>query len=218
MAFVLMQSPRPRSKSLALFSHLGALGLFLFAILDSSPVPTFGGADILLIFLVVTRPHPWYEFVAAATAGSVIGAFLTFRAARRAGKQFVYGKFGTRSVSKILSYFDQWGPGIILASTAIPFPLPTGVFFAAAGASDRYTSRGFLTLVALARAARYSAVALLAHFYGRHIIRVLRHPAQNLGWFAFFAVIFLVVIAVSFAVKRRWQTALPGDARSRATH
>lgn len=209
MAFVLIQAARPRSKSLALFSHFGALGLFLFAILDSSPIPTFGGADILLIFLVATRPHPWYEFAAAAIAGSVLGAYLTFRAARRAGREFLYGKFGSRSLPKLLSYFDKWGSGAIVASTAIPFPLPTGVFFAAAGASDRYTSREFLIMVALSRAVRYCTVGLVAHVYGRHIIRVLRHPTEHWGWFAFFAVIFAAVITTSFLLRRRSQHSLP---------
>jgi hypothetical protein len=54
---------------MAAFAHLGALGLFAFAILDSSPVPTFGGADILLIILVATRPHPWYEYTGRSDSG-----------------------------------------------------------------------------------------------------------------------------------------------------
>src|SRR5581483_9735540 len=110
------------------FAHLGALGLFLFAIVDSSPIPTFGGADILTVILVATRPYPWYEFAAAATAGSLIGAYITFRLARRAGRHYLEGKLGAR----FLNFFQKWGTGALVASTAIPFPLPTGVLFAAA--------------------------------------------------------------------------------------
>ena len=204
MLFDLLQSTRRGpSKSVAFFSHLGAFGLFLFAILDSSPVPTFGGADVLLIILVATRPHPWYEFAAAATAGSVIGAYVTFRTARRAGREFLSRKFGERRVPKLLDYFDKWGAGALVASTAVPFPFPTGVFFAAAGASDQYTSRKFLTLVATSRAIRYSAVGFIAHVYGRHILRVLRHPTQHWGWFALFAAIFAAVVAATFFINRR---------------
>ena len=202
MTFGLIQAARPRSKTIALFSHLGALGLFLFAILDSSPVPTFGGADILLILLVATRPHPWYEFAAATVAGSVVGAYITFRMARHAGRQFIYGKFRKRGLPKLLGYFEKWGTGALVASSAIPFPLPTGVFFAAAGASDRYTSRKFLTIVALSRALRYSAVGFIAHLYGRHIIRVLRHPTEHWGWFALFTAIFVAVIATGFLLNK----------------
>ncbi len=35
----------------SIFRHLGVFGLFLFAILDSSPLPTFGGPDILIALL-----------------------------------------------------------------------------------------------------------------------------------------------------------------------
>src|ERR1700686_5026358 len=48
--------------SLSIFRHLGAFGLFFLAILDSSPLPTFGGPDILLVILVSTRRNPWYEY------------------------------------------------------------------------------------------------------------------------------------------------------------
>jgi membrane protein YqaA with SNARE-associated domain len=150
----LLQAPtRRRSGTTAAFAHLGALGLFAFAILDSSPVPTFGGADILLIILVATRPHPWYEYTAAATAGSVIGAHVTFRLARRAGRAYLDRRIGKGIVSKFLTFFEKWGTGALVASTAIPFPLPTGLLFAAAGASDYYSTRKYLTVVSLSRVA-----------------------------------------------------------------
>jgi len=39
----------------SMFRHLGALGLFFLAILDSSPLPTFGGPDILTAILAATH-------------------------------------------------------------------------------------------------------------------------------------------------------------------
>jgi len=67
------------------------------------------------------------------------------------------------------------------ASTAIPIPTPTSMFFAAAGASD-FPLPKFLIVVALCRAARYSAIAFVAEHYGRRFIRVLRHPLEHWGW------------------------------------
>src|SRR5438874_13214800 len=67
----------------SMFRHLGALGLFFLAILDSSPLPTLGGPDILTAILAASHRNPWYEYAAVATAGSVVGALLTFRVARR---------------------------------------------------------------------------------------------------------------------------------------
>jgi membrane protein YqaA with SNARE-associated domain len=90
-----------------MFRHLGALGLFLLAILDSSPLPTFGGPDILTAILAASHRDPWYEYAAVATAGSVIGAYLTFRLARRAGSAYLHSKFGHRKLDVILRYFDR---------------------------------------------------------------------------------------------------------------
>ncbi len=84
MLDVFVQStPKSTSHSLtSTFLHLGALGLFFVAIIDSSPLPTFGGPDILTAILAAQQRNPWYEYAACATAGSVLGAWLTFRIAQ----------------------------------------------------------------------------------------------------------------------------------------
>src|ERR1700683_1409584 len=63
MLIVFIQTARGRSIS-SMFRHLGALGLFFLAILDSSPLPTFGGPDILIAILAATHRNPWYEYAA----------------------------------------------------------------------------------------------------------------------------------------------------------
>ncbi len=186
--------------------HLGALGLFLLAILDSSPLPTFGGPDILIAILAARHTTPWYELVTVATAGSVIGAFLTFRLARKAGAAYLNSKFGEGRVSTLLARFRQWGSGILVASTAIPFPFPTSMIFAAAGASD-YPLGKYLAIVVACRAVRYTAIGLVADLYGRHFIRVLRHPLQYWGWLLIFAAVISVLIGGGIQMKRRLATA-----------
>src|SRR5208283_3848435 len=143
----------------SMFRHLGALGLFFLAILDSSPLPTFGGPDILTAILAASHRDPWYEYAAVATAGSVFGAYLTFRVARKAGSAYLHSKFGHRKLDVILSFFHKWGTGAIAVSTAVPFPWPTSVLFAAAGASN-YSVGRFLTVVTICRSARYALIAI----------------------------------------------------------
>jgi len=189
--------------------HLGALGLFFLAILDSSPLPTFGGPDILTAILSASHRDPWYEYAAMATAGSVIGAYLTFRIARKAGSAYLDSKFGKGKVSKFLKLFKKWGTGTLFASTAIPIPSPTSLFFAAAGASD-YPKGKFLVIVAVGRALRYATIAIVADHYGRHFIRVLRHPSQYWGWLLLFSALIVGLIAGGILVNRRLETA-PAD-------
>jgi len=189
--------------------HLGALGLFFLAILDSSPLPTFGGPDILTAILSASHRDLWYEYAAMATAGSVIGAYLTFRIARKAGSAYLDSKFGKGKVSKFLKLFKKWGTGTLFASTAIPIPSPTSLFFAAAGASD-YPKGKFLVIVAVGRALRYATIAIVADHYGRHFIRVLRHPSQYWGWLLLFSALIVGLIAGGILVNRRLETA-PAD-------
>jgi len=186
----------------SMFRHLGALGLFFLAILDSSPLPTFGGPDILTAISAASHRNPWYEYAAVATAGSVIGALLTFRVARRAGSAYLHSKFGNRKLDAILSFFHKWGTSALAASTAVPFPFPTSVFFGAAGASNYGLGR-FLTVVTICRAARYGIIAIVADHYGRHFIRALRQPSQYWGWLLLFAAVIFSLIIAGIAVNRR---------------
>src|SRR5581483_627076 len=204
MLLSLLQARRVKhNRVLAAFRHLGALGLFFLAILDGTPLPTFGGPDILIAILVVSRRNPWYEYTAAATAGAVIGAYLTFSLARHAGQAYLESKFGGERFAKLLKLFDRWGMGIVVASCAIPFPLPTSLFFAAAGASGKHRTPKFLSAVALARGFRYTCVAAIAHVYGRHFIRVLRHPTQYWGWLLLLSAIFISLIVSGLLINRR---------------
>ncbi|MGO9439629.1 MAG: YqaA family protein [Terriglobales bacterium] len=198
---------RPVSRTFAAtLRHLGALGLFFLAILDSSPLPTFGGPDILTAVLSASHRDPWYEYAAMATAGSVLGAYFTFRVARHAGSAYLDKKFKKTKLAKFLKLFKRWGSGTLFASTAIPIPTPTSMFFAAAGASD-YPLGKFLAIVTIGRVVRYSAIAFVADHYGRHFIRALRHPMQYWGWMLLFVALMIALIAGGIFVSRRLETA-----------
>jgi len=211
MLNLLVPAPRRRtSPSLATtLRHLGAAGLFFLAILDSTPLPTFGGPDIATALLAAGHHPLWWEYAASATAGSVIGAFLTFRVARKAGSAYLDKKFKKGKLSKFLKLFRHWGTGTLIASTAIPLPSPTSMFFAAAGAGDYPQSR-FLAIVTVCRVVRYFGIAYVASHYGRHFLRVLRHPLQHWGWLALFIGLTVVLLVGGIIASRRLE-AVPAD-------
>ena len=153
--------------------------------------------------LAASQTNPWYEYAAVATAGSVLGAYFTFRIARKLGSAYLHSKFKNRKLNAMLDFFQKWGTGALAASTAIPFPFPTSMFFAAAGASNYGVVR-FLTVVTICRGLRYTLVAIIADRYGRHFIRVLRHPVQYWGWLLLFAAVGLTLIAAGVALNRRF--------------
>jgi membrane protein YqaA with SNARE-associated domain len=132
----------------------------------------------------------------------VIGAYITFRIARKAGSAYLDSKFGQGRVSSFLKLFQQWGTGTLVATTAIPIPFPTAMVFAAAGASDYKMSR-YIPIVAVCRGVRYSVIAIVAELYGRRFIRVLRHPVQYWGWLLVFVVLALGLVAVAIVINKR---------------
>ena len=192
----------------ALVRHLGGFGLFLLAIVDSSPIPTFGGLDILTAILAARQREPWYYYAAVATAGSVIGAYLTFRMARKAGLDYLNRKFRKRKVVKLLKYFQRWGTGALVVSTVIPLPFPTSAFFAVAGALD-YPLRTFMVVVALGRAVRYGAIAAIASHYGRRFVVGLRHLGRHSAWLLAIAAAVVIVVTAAIVLRKRLQSSRP---------
>ncbi len=207
MLNLLAQAHRQRHSTsvAATLRHLGAAGLFCLAILDSSPLPTFGGLDIATALLAAGHRALWYEYAASATAGSIVGAWLTFRVARGAGSAYLDRKFKKNVVGKFLKLFHRWGTGSLVASTLIPIPTPTSLFFAAAGASD-YPRGRFMAIVTICRGIRYFGIAFVAAHYGRHFLRVLRHPLQHWGWLALFVGFTCVLVAGGVVLSRRLET------------
>ena len=198
----LQNAPARRRGFSSIFRHWGAFGLFFLAILDSSPLPTFGGPDILIAILAASHRDPWYEYAIVATAGSLIGAYFTFRLARRAGALYLNSKFGEGRVSVFLKIFRNWGTSVLVASTAIPFPFPTSMFFAAAGASG-YALNKYIAVVATCRFVRYAVIGIVADLYGRHFVRVLRHPIQYWGWLLLFMALAVGFILTGILINRR---------------
>jgi len=220
---LLLQAANParRRGITSIFRHFGALGLFALAILDSSPLPTFAGPDILTAILAVRQRNPWYEYAAVATAGSVIGAYFTYRLAQKAGRVYLNRKFEKGKVSVALNLFAKWGAAILIPSTAIPFPFPTSLLFAAAGASG-YRRSKYLTIIASCRAVRYATIAIVADHYGRHFVRALRNPAQYWVWLVLAIVLVIGLIVAAILMNRRfaaasaaWASANPQSAAQR---
>ena len=191
-----------------LVRHLGGFGLFLLAIVDSTPIPTFGGLDILTAILAARHREPWYYYAGVATAGSVIGAYFTFRMTRKAGLDYLNRKFGKRKVARLLKYFERWGAGALVVSTVIPLPFPTSAFFAIAGVLD-YPLRTFIVVVALGRAVRYGAIAAIASYYGRRFVVGLRHLGQHSGWLLAIAAAVIIAMTAAIVMRKRLESSRP---------
>src|SRR5713101_2547348 len=130
------------------FLHLGGVGLIPLGLLDSSVIPLPGSMDVLTILLAARDQHLWFYYALMATAGSVLGGFVTYRMARRGGKEAVARKFSQRAADGAYKIFERWGFGAIAVPAVLPPPFPMVAFVLAAGAMQ-YSAGKFLIALTL---------------------------------------------------------------------
>ena len=136
--------------------------------------------DVATILLAARDKPLWFYYALMATAGSVAGAFLTYRLARKGGKAALAKRFPERKVKKVLKTFERWGFAAILVPALLPPPFPLVPFLVAAGAMQ-YPLAKFLVALTAGRLARYFILAFLGAHYGRQILAVFaRHAAVTL--------------------------------------
>jgi len=201
------RAPRPSGWQ-ATLRHLGGFGLFALAILDGSPVPTLGGPDLVTAILAARHREPWYYYSAIATIGGVIGSFITYSIARKAGEAYLTRKLGESRVHRLLAFVRQWGAGTLVVATLFPPPFPATMVFAAAGILN-YPSRRYLIAVAAGRALRYSLLALAGEHYGRHFVRLVRHPERYLGWSILIGGLVIAMVVAALFTWRWMREAAP---------
>jgi membrane protein YqaA with SNARE-associated domain len=153
-------------------THLGALGLFSVAVIDSSaiPLPLPGSTDLLLLWLVAYRGNPWL-LASCAIVGSVLGGYTTWQIGRRGGEAALRRYVPARLLKRVVRWVERHPVLAVFVPAMLPPPIPLLPFALASGALGVSRPR-FLAVYAAARTLRYSLVAWLAVAYGRRIVRV----------------------------------------------
>jgi membrane protein YqaA with SNARE-associated domain len=184
-------------------AQLGGVGLIPLGLLDASLVPIPGSMDVLTIVLAARDSKLWFYYAGMATLGSVIGALVTFRLARKGGKETLMRKVSAARAERIIEIFSRWGFWSITIAALLPPPVPMVPFVIAAGATQ-YSTERFLVALTLGRVIRYSLLALLAARYGRQIINFIAHPAHPSLYAAFgVAVIVGVITLVVLSARKK---------------
>jgi membrane protein YqaA with SNARE-associated domain len=211
LAIVLLAS---KKSALRWLIHLGGPSLILLGLADNSLIPMPGSTDIVTILLAAHHRNLWVYYAMMATAGAVLGGYLTYRMARKGGKETLEKRFSKRKTDKIYAIFSRWGFAAVAIPAILPPPFPIVPMLLAAGAMQ-YPTRKFLTALAVGRGIRFTILAYLGVRYGRHIVK-------------FFALYYwptlLVLIAFSvlgglyglFEYRRGQQTSGPETPRPRS--
>ena len=177
--FALLASSTSRNLTRWLL-HLGGIGLIPLGLLDSSVIPLPGSMDFATVLFSARDKQLWFYYALMATAGSVLGSFVTYRLARKGGKEALAKKFSKQRVDKALKTFERWGFAAIAIPALLPPPFPFVPFIIAAGAMQ-YSRTKFLAAIAMGRLVRYGILAFLGARYGRHILSLFsRHAYATL--------------------------------------
>jgi membrane protein YqaA with SNARE-associated domain len=160
-------------------THLGALGLFSVAVVDSSviPLPLPGSTDLLLLWLVAHNGDPWL-LAPCAIAGSILGGYTTWQIGRRGGEEALRHYVPARLLSRIVGWVERHRILAVFLPALLPPPIPLLPFALASGALGVSRSR-FLAVFGAARSLRYSFIAWLAVTYGRRIVRLWSATLQT---------------------------------------
>src|SRR5271166_4912874 len=91
--------------------RLGGPGLILLGIADNTPfvsVPA-GGMEVFIVLLAAHR-HEWWPYYAfMATVGEVLGGYVTYRLARKGGKQALEKKVSKQRAEMVYRGFEKFG-------------------------------------------------------------------------------------------------------------
>jgi membrane protein YqaA with SNARE-associated domain len=149
--------------------HLGGLGLVLLGIADSSLIPLTGSMDVLTIYLAALHRDMWPFYALMATAGAMIGGYITYSLARQGGKEVMAYKLSPERAAQVSRAFERWGFGAVAVPAILPPPFPIVPFLLAAGALQ-YSRKKFLVALAVGRGTRFTIVAGLGALYGDQIV------------------------------------------------
>ena len=180
--------------------HLGSVGLFLVAVVDSSviPLPLPGSTDLLLLWLVAHNGDPWL-LASIAVAGSLLGGYTTWQIGRRGGKPALRHYVPAYLLGRIVVWVEHHPILAVFLPAVLPPPIPLSPFVLASGALGVSRNR-FLVVFGVARCLRYSLIAWLGVVYGRHAIRLWSGVLEK--WSTTLLCVFagLLVIGVCFGI------------------
>lgn len=148
-------------------------GPFVMAALDTSMLFFLPfGIDALVIFMAARNPDLFWLYPLMATAGSLVGASITFWIGRKAGAAGVERLVPRKRYERLKCRVSESGAIAMALPALLPPPFPLTPFILTCGALDVNRVRFFATL-GVVRLVRFGAEATLARIYGRGVLAVL---------------------------------------------
>ena len=172
------------------FRRLGWLGLLLLGVLDSSFLFLPFSNDFLLIALVSsTRGPVWIFYVLVSAIGSLLGVLIVDLLMRKAGEEGLERFVKPKRVKQLKAKLDKGVGWVVFTSTLLPPPFPFTPVIMSASALQCSRTKLYMG-VFVGRLVRFTIEALLALYFGKHVLRFLNSPVVD------YFVYVLVAIAI----------------------
>ncbi len=207
------------------FVHLllsyGIFGLFLVSIVDSSfiPLPLPGVTDIMLVFFAASHANP-VLLVVAATVGSALGGWFSYRVGQSGGLAFIEKRTPVRIFKRVTNWMEAHAILAVALPAILPPPMPLSPFVLAAGAL-KMRLRTFMVAFTASRCLRHLIAVLLGIRYGKHVLHFWFKFSDKYGTVILIVLWSFIIISVAIAFYQLWKTShslgASGGLRTKAT-
>ena len=184
-------------------------GAFVLGALDSSMLFFLPfGNDALVIYLVARNRDLFWLYPIMTTAGSTVGAAVTYWIGKKVGAAGLERLVDARRLERIRTRIGSKGAVTMALPAVLPPPFPLTPFVLACGALEVDAWRFFLTFSG-ARIIRFGIEALLARRYGRGILRVLESDTFQMVVIGFIVVAVVGTVISAIALWRKTRDPRP---------
>lgn len=164
---------------IAVLKTLGAWGLLMIAVIDSSSIPT--PLDALVAGYVYSNPHRAWLYCIAAAVGGALGSLVPYGLGRAGGELFLLKRIDEGRLKRIRDRFEKQEFLALMVPAVLPPPTPFKLFVFSAGVFEMRI-RWFLLSIAAGRLIRFAVLSVLTVFFGPQIVAQAKFlVAQHLG-------------------------------------
>jgi membrane protein YqaA with SNARE-associated domain len=191
---------------LALFFHLGLVGLLLVSIVDSSfvPLPTPGVTDVMII-LYAARHTNVLLLIGLATLGSAMGGLFSYTVGHAGGHAFLEKHVPAILLGRVTSWMESHAILSVALPAILPPPAPLSPFVLVAGASNM-SRRKFMTAFVISRCVRHAIAAWLGVHYGRAVLHLWRRFSDRWGVTVLAILWTVILVPTVFAIVKLVRT------------
>jgi len=163
---------------------IGGPGLFAVAFLDSSFVSLPQINDILVVLMVTENKELILYYALMATLGSVAGCYVIYVLAERGGEAFLKRRLREGHTERVLALYRRHGLLALMVPALLPPPAPFKLFVLLAGVA-KVRPLQFVLAIGVARGLRYTALGVLAIWYGDAALELMRTRGREVAlWLA----------------------------------